>query len=236
MKKAAVDAHAFADAMSKVSKVLRKSVIPILGEIAVSIEDDRCTLTATDLGTWLVAELPARGDDMSFVFRRTKDILKACACLEGEMEITLRGEEETHAKNWKLELCCGRRRAEFAVTSREDYPDCPSIEGNVPVRVNAAELFRRIERVRYAAEKGDPDKRPRVTCVQFQGDRVFSLDGYRMACDTQPEVTFPAPFLAHEESLAHLKAFGDSEITVEIGAYKVSFSSDAFGLLSHRSR
>lgn len=234
MKKAAVDAHAFADAMSKVSKVLRKSVIPILGEIAVSIGDDRCTLTATDLGTWLVAELPARGDDMSFVFRRTKDILKACACLEGEMEIILRGEEETHAKNLKLELCCERRRAEFAVTSREDYPDCPSIEGNVPVRVNAAELFRRIERVRYAAEKGDPDKRPRVTCIQFQGDRVFSLDGYRMACDTQPEVTFPVPFLAHEESLAHLKVFGDSEITVEIGAYKVSFSSGALKLIVRR--
>ena len=53
MKKAAVDARAFADAMSKVGKVLRKSVIPILGEVAVSIGDDRCTLTATDLGTWL---------------------------------------------------------------------------------------------------------------------------------------------------------------------------------------
>ena len=51
MKKAAVDAHAFADAMSKVSKALKKSAFPILGEIAVSIEDDRCTLTATDLGT-----------------------------------------------------------------------------------------------------------------------------------------------------------------------------------------
>lgn len=234
MKKAAVDAHAFADAMSKVSKVLRKSVIPILGEVAVSIGDDRCTLTATDLETWLIAELPAQGDDMSFTFCRTKDILKACACFESELEITLRGEDQKDARNWKLELCCGRRRAEFAVTSREDYPDCPSVEGNTPVHVNAAELSRRIERVRYAAEKGDPDKRPRVTCIQFQGDRIFSLDGYRMACDTQPEVTFPMPFLTHEESLAHLKAFGDSEITVEIGAYRVSFSSGALKLIVRR--
>lgn len=69
MKKVTVDARAFADAMSKVSKVLKKSALPMLEEIAVSIKDDRCALTATDLETWLVAELPAQGDDLSFVFR-----------------------------------------------------------------------------------------------------------------------------------------------------------------------
>ena len=37
MKKVTVDARAFADAMSKVSKVPKKSAIPILEEIAVSV-------------------------------------------------------------------------------------------------------------------------------------------------------------------------------------------------------
>lgn len=73
MMRFTVDARAFSDAMSKVSKVLRKNPIPILEEIAVCIQNGRCTLTATDLETWLVAELPARGDDMSFVFSRTKE-------------------------------------------------------------------------------------------------------------------------------------------------------------------
>ena len=89
MKKITVDAKAFADAMNKVSKVLRKSPLPILEEVAVRIQDDRCTLTATDMETWLVAELPAHGDDMSFVFRRTKDVLKACAHFEGELTLML---------------------------------------------------------------------------------------------------------------------------------------------------
>ena len=72
MKKIIVDAKAFAEAMNKVSRVLKKSAIPILEEVAVSIKDDRCALTATDLETWLVAELPAQGDDLSFVFQRTR--------------------------------------------------------------------------------------------------------------------------------------------------------------------
>ena len=56
MKKVTVDARAFADAMSKVSKVLKKSAIPILEEIAVSVKAGCCTLAATDMDTWLVAE------------------------------------------------------------------------------------------------------------------------------------------------------------------------------------
>ena len=38
MKKITVDAKAFAEAMNKVSRVLKKSAIPILEEIAVSFE------------------------------------------------------------------------------------------------------------------------------------------------------------------------------------------------------
>ena len=120
MKKIIVDAKAFAEAMNKVSRVLKKSAIPILEEVAVSIKDDRCALTATDLETWLVAELPAQGDDLSFVFQRTKDVMKACAHFEGELALTLDTEDK---KNWKLELHCGQRAATFTAASHEDYPD-----------------------------------------------------------------------------------------------------------------
>ena len=49
MKKIIVDAKAFAEAMNKVSRVLKKSAIPILEEIAVSVKDGCCTLAATDM-------------------------------------------------------------------------------------------------------------------------------------------------------------------------------------------
>lgn len=114
MMRFTVDARAFSDAMSKVSKVLRKNPIPILEEIAVCIQNGRCTLTATDLETWLVAELPARGDDMSFVFSRTKDVMKACAHFEGELAITFVPKDE---KDGKIEVLCEQRAAEFSTAS-----------------------------------------------------------------------------------------------------------------------
>lgn len=108
MMRFTVDARAFSDAMSKVSKVLRKSPLPILEEIAVHVENGLCTLTATDLDTWLVAELPARGDDVSFVFSRTKDVMKACAHFEGELAITFVPKDERDGKILPPSYFCWR--------------------------------------------------------------------------------------------------------------------------------
>ena len=128
MMRFTVDAGAFSDAMSKVSKVLRKSPLPILEEIAVHVENGLCTLMATDLETWLVAELPAHGDDVSFVFSRTKDVMKACAHFEGELAITFAPKDE---RDGKIEVLCGQRAAEFPVIAHEDYPECGTIEDGI---------------------------------------------------------------------------------------------------------
>ena len=231
MKKITVDAKAFAEAMNKVSRVLKKSAIPILEEVAVSIKDDRCALIATDLETWLVAELPAQGDDMSFVFQRTKDVMKACAHFEGELALTLDTEDK---KNWKLELHCEQRAATFTVASREDYPECRTVENDASLRVNAAELFRSVERVRYAVQRADPSTNPKATCIQFRGNRIFSLDGRRMACATQPDTVFPLPCLLSGDALVHLKAFGDCEVTMQVDERAVCFSSSTLKLYARR--
>ena len=55
MSRAVVDAKEFSHAMSKISKVLKKCAIPILEEVCLRIQNGRCTLTATDLETWLIS-------------------------------------------------------------------------------------------------------------------------------------------------------------------------------------
>ena len=37
----------------------------------VRFSGGRCVLAGTDFDAWLTAEIPARGDDFSFVFHRT---------------------------------------------------------------------------------------------------------------------------------------------------------------------
>lgn len=234
MKGMIVEASVFSDAMSKVSRVLKKSAIPILEEICVDVRDNICTLTATDLDTWLTARIPVKGDDMAFTFFKTKDVMKACSHFDGELTIELYEQPESRKDARKLRLYCGQRSAEYDASSTEDYPKVASVESDKVFQTNAAQLLERIERVRYATMKPSMNTKPFNTCVQFKSQRVFSLDGYRMACDTQEDLTFPVPFLAYGSSLAYLKVFGKSDVTVQVGDRYVRFTDGEVSLYVRR--
>lgn len=89
-----------------------------------------------------------------------------------------------------------------------------------------------MERVRYAAEKPSVSARPAAICVQFCGNRVYALDGTRLACDTLEGVSFPKPFLVRADVLAHLSAFGKEDMTVRIGSSHVLFASGNLRMLA----
>ena len=234
MKAMVVDAQAFSDAMAKVSRVLKKSPIPILGEISVSVRDGICTLTATDLETWLTTRFPVQGDDLAFVFNRTKDVMKALARFAGGLTIELTEQPENSKEPQKLRLYCGQRLAEYEVNSIKDYPEMVKVEGDKVFLANAETLLERIERVRYATMKPSTNTKPFNSCVQFKGQRIFSLDGFRMACDTQDGVTFPVPFLCYGSSLVYLKAFGANDVTVQVGTRWVLFTDGEVSLCVRR--
>ena len=232
MSRAVVDAKEFSHAMSKISKILKKCAIPILEEVCLRIQNGRCTLTATDLETWLTAELPASGDDMFFVFRKTKDILRACSHFAGELTMEFSETRSGSKKAGKILLCCERRGAEFEVYDGADYPNMPQAPEGDAFSVSSARLSACVERVRYAAEKPSVSARPAAICVQFCGNRVYALDGTRLACDTLEGVSFPKPFLVRADVLAHLSAFGKEDMTVRIGSSHVLFASGNLRMLA----
>lgn len=151
MSRAVVDAKEFSHAMSKISKILKKCAIPILEEVCLRIQNGRCTLTATDLETWLTAELPASGDDMFFAFRKTKDILRACSHFAGELTMEFSETRSGSKKVGRVLLRCERRGAEFEVYDGADYPNTPQASEGDAFSVSSARLSACVERVRYYA-------------------------------------------------------------------------------------
>ena len=233
MKGMIADARAFSDAMNKVSKVLKKSPIPILEEIRVTVKNGICTLTGTDLETWLTASIPVQGDDMDFVLFKTKDVIKACAHFDGPLTVEVSEQPEKKGAR-KLRLYCGQRLAEYDATSAADCPSVVSVEEGRSFRANAAQLLERIERVRYATIKPGLHTRPLNTCVQFNGQRIFSLDGFRLACDAREDVTFPMPFLCHGSALSYMKVFGKNDIAAQIDESWVLFTDGETSLYVRR--
>lgn len=148
---------------------------------------------------------------MFFVFRKTKDILRACSHFAGELTMEFSETRSGSKKVGRVLLRCERRGAEFEVYDGADYPNTPQASEGDAFSVSSARLSACVERVRYAAEKPSVSARPAAICVQFCGNRVYALDGTRLACDTLEGVSFPKPFLVRADVLAHLSAFGKED-------------------------
>ena len=112
-KRAVVDAKAFSAALDQVSKVPGKSKIPVMNEVHVQIRNEVCELTATDFDTWLINQVSAQGDDISFVFQRTKDVARACRLLEGELTLELNDTGEGKERKPTLTVHSGNRAMEL---------------------------------------------------------------------------------------------------------------------------
>ena len=214
--RAIVDAKEFAQALSKVTKVLKRSAVPVLEGVLVQVKDGLCILTASDWSTWLTTAIPAEGDDLGFVFPHPKDTARACGHFEGEL--ILEAVETVQGKNSCLQLTmsCGPRAAQVMAFLPEDYPAMREEQARHTYMVNAARLLERVEHVKYALMKPDPSTRAQGTHVQFQGDKVYALDGHRMAWDVDNGLSVRQPFMVLPEALGYLKFFGNQEITAKM--------------------
>lgn len=211
-KRATVDARLFSDALKKVTMASRKSLIPILSEICVRFANGECCLTGTNLNAWIEVRIPATGSDFAFVFSRSKEVERVCRYFDGAVTVELADFRSPKDGSCNVTLSCGTRSAEFGTYAVEDYPCMPENKGTVSFSVIAGELMERIERVSYAAERPTSESRQIRSCVEFVGNQVFALDGFRAAWDTAEEQQFPQPFLALAEQLRLLKLFENTQV------------------------
>lgn len=221
--RALVDARAFSEALSKVSKVLVKSMIPVLEGLLIQLENGQCSVTGSDFNTWLTVTLPAQGDSFAFVLQKPEKAVKACRYFEGRLLLDMCDEQPKYPV---VTLSCSHRSGTFDAYPEKDYPVRPELGTGDFFITNAADLLKRVERVKYAVRAplgyNNPAER---TCVQFSGNNVFCLDGYRAACDTNPALTFRRPFMTWGNSLAYLKLMDDSEVRVQVEEKHVWLSS-----------
>lgn len=231
--KSIVDAKEFAQALSRVSSVLRKSAIPMLESVLVCFCGGSCILTATDMKVWAKTELPASGDDFEFLLMKPEAMLKACRYYDGEltMELTIPNEEGYWRSN--LTISNGAYTGSFEVECADDYPEFLIVEANSSFSVNVPKLLARIKTVKYANARSASDAFSVTYCIQFDGDQIYALDGYRVAWDIDPTTVFPGKFLILTKHLEHLKLFKD-EVTFQIGDRYVQVTDGHTTLCLHQ--
>ena len=209
--KATMDARQFSRALEMASKAInRHSPVPDLEQIRVDAAPGRCRLTATNLKQFLAVELPAEGEEFSFLFYNTPAVLKASKFFDGSLSLDY---DEAHGE---LVMICGPRSSRIAVNSAEVYPDFPQEAPKDVYYTNAQTLSRRFDRVKYAMGAPDP-ARQSLAGVRFIDKRIATLDGYRMAVNTDDTLVVGRPFILPEEAMTLLPLFGGANISVEVG-------------------
>lgn len=226
--RAIVDAKEFSQALDKVSKVIKRSAIPVLGGVLVQVANGRCTLTATDLTTWLIAEIPAQGEDLSFVLLRIKDTARACRHFNGELTLETAESGSGRDRRLLLAMSCGVREAKFHADLPEDYPgqEQGTLMGNFTA--NAERLLERVEHVKYMLKKPEFKVSASLSHVQFSANDIYALDGYRLAWDNDPKLRVPMPFMALPEALEYLRFFGEKEVSLAFSSRNLQITDGAF--------
>lgn len=226
-----VDAKAFVQTLDKVSNLIRKSYIPVLNGVLVQFEPDCCTLTSTNLDSRLAVEIPAQGDSFACLLGRPRETARAFCQFDGELVLEQTETGEGVKRRIRLALSCGPRSAELPAFPPENFPEQQAWEPRHSFSANAARLHERVERVKYAA--GVPrqgEARACMVSVQFDGNRVYAVDGYRLAWDTDPGLEVPVPFMAAPDALEHLKLFGDQTVDLRLGERFAEVTDGAMSL------
>ncbi len=236
--KATVDAKTFSVALNSTMNAMKHSKIPILESVLLQFGGGKCAMTATDMDSWLTVEIPAQGDTFVCSFYQTRAAAKICRHYEGSLTIETEDSGEGRKQKRQIHLSCGSRSATlpgFLAAESEDFPRAPIMESGETFMIDsAASLLERVNRIKYAVRMDRDHMNATHTCVQFDRDKVFCVDGCRAACDAGPGFVVPRPFLIYPEVLAHLKLFGLEPVTVCVGERYVQFAGKGISLLCHR--
>jgi len=205
--------------------VLKRAAIPVLEQVCVEFEGNVCRLKGTDLNVYLSAEIPAEGDDFSFVFRNTASVVRACAHYQGKLEFHQWGER----RDPRLTMKAGDRGGEFPVEDVSFYPEFPDVMPTEQYSAAADMIYDRVRSVRYASK--EIESKPPLSGVRFEGHHIWCVDGCRLAVSDDEALLFAPRFIIPAKSLECLRAFGKNTVQIAVEKKYVMFSGCGLRLI-----
>ena len=225
--RSSVDAAAFYKAMTALMDIPAKSPVKVLQEIKVEFTADHCTLSATNFNTWLSVTIPASGDDFAFVFWNSAGVQKVCRYFTGQLELELSGQRKSQI----ITMRSGSKGGEFPVYDTEDCPTWPEFEVKQTYTANAAKIIACVKQVKYAVDLRNT--RPEYQGVLFQKKHIWAVEGHRAGCCDDGGLDVEKPFLVGVSALEQLKAFGNTDIQIDVNERCVTFRNEWIRLTAH---
>jgi DNA polymerase-3 subunit beta len=209
--RATVDRKGFEEVLKKAKLATEKRVAnPILNNFKLFAEEDRLSVYATDLESFLVLELPARVEEsgeVSVNADKLTSIVRELSSVEVYMEL----------KEDKLIVKGGKSQFKLVCADPSEFPEFPEVlcKNTIPSNL----LLKGISKVEYAISKEDMRHAIQGMYVASKEGRLHFVgsDGYRLALYMREGITLEEDLLFPRKSLKVLEkllkdAIGDVEV------------------------
>jgi len=156
--------------------VEKKTTIPILSNVLLEAQDDRVTLTATDLELGIRCSCPARVKKEGSGTLPARKLLDYARLLP-EADINVK-----FLENHWANIICGRSRTRIAGISRESFPELPRMPeliAEVPLKVLASMIAR--TGFAISAEESRFTLNGALLLIRPEGLTMVATDGHRLA-------------------------------------------------------
>ena len=157
--------------------VTNNPVVPILENFLFEIEDGKLTITASDLETSMMTELPVEARESGRIAAPARILLDTLKNLP-DQPVTFTLDEETYS----IEIASSNGRYKLAGENATDFPRVPVVKGTAPVEMPSSSLSRAINKTIFAVSTDE--LRPAMTgiLVQLADSQVtfVATDGHRL--------------------------------------------------------
>ena len=215
--------------------VERRQTLPILANVLLVLDDDRLSLTGTDLEVELVGRVQlASAGDSGEVTVPARKLVDICKSLPEGSDISFKVEDG------KVIVRCGRSRFTLSTLPAREFPNVEDSMGTHQFTIRQGQLKRLIDRTGFAMAQQDVRYYLNGMLWELRDKqlRVVATDGHRLALCTLPEkidasgdtqVILPRKGVLE---LSRLLLEDEENIAVVIGSNHIRATTDAFTFTS----
>jgi len=157
--------------------VTNNPVVPILENFLFEISDSTLTITASDLETSMITELPVEAKENGRIAAPARILLDTLKNLP-DQPVTFTIDEETYT----IEISSSNGRYKLSGENATDFPRVPVVKGGNAIEIPSNVLSRAINKTIFAVS--NDELRPAMTgiFVQLRSDNVtfVATDGHRL--------------------------------------------------------
>jgi DNA polymerase III subunit beta len=231
-----IDRDVLLKPLSAVSSIVeRRHTLPILSNLLLESDQNKVTLTATDLEMQITLSLQAESEGVLSTTVSARKLLDICRSLPDKAAITMNIQDN------RMLIKAGKSRFNLQNLPAADYPLMAKAAGVTALVLEMGQgvLKKLLKQVEYAMAQQDIRYYLNGLLFEVDGNRlnVVGTDGHRLCFNSivlaqnyeKQELILPRKTVLE---LIKLLEDGDDRVSIEVGANQVNFSFSGIRLIS----